>query len=239
MIERLRRRARAEQFNPSVLGVFVNPFFLARRRLWSEMKRMSAFVRGRVLDVGCGTQPYRRLFDVAEYVGLDIDTPHSRALGLADAYYDGQRFPFREAQFDTVLCNQVLEHVFNPEQFVGEIGRVLVPGGRLILTVPFVWDEHEQPWDYARYTSFGLRALLEKRGFRIVEQHKLLADCSVLFQLTNGYLYKVVRSRHRSVNIVVNVLLIAPVSLLGWLAGALLPDNPDLFLDQAVVAEKV
>jgi SAM-dependent methyltransferase len=239
MIEHLHRRIRKEQFNPGFLGVFLNPFFLARRGLWSEMRRLSTFARGRVLDVGCGTQPYRSLFEVPEYVGLDIDTPLSRARGTADAFYDGQRLPFDVARFDTVLCNQVLEHVFNPEQFVAEMGRVLVPGGRLILSVPFVWDEHEQPWDYARYTSFGLRALLEGGGFRILEQRKLLADCSVLFQLANAYLYKVLRSRHPSVNVVVNVLLMAPISLLGWLAGVLLPDNQDLFLDQAVLAEKL
>lgn len=239
MIERLRRVIRKEQFNPGVLGAFVNPFFLARRRLWAEMRRLSTFVQGRVLDVGCGTQPYRELFEVSEYVGLDIDTPLARERGTADAFYGGDRFPFDEARFDTVLCNQVLEHVFNPELFVAEIRRVLANGGRLVLTVPFVWDEHEQPWDYARYTSFGLRALLERNGFRIIEQRKLLADSSVLFQLANAYLHKVLRSRHRIVNLSVNVLLMAPLSLLGWLSGRLLPDNPDLFLDQAVVAEKL
>ena len=58
------------------------------------------------------------------------------------------------------MCNQVLEHVFNPDDFVREIARVLKPGGALLLTVPFVWNEHEQPYDYARYSSFGLRAFL-------------------------------------------------------------------------------
>ena len=167
-----------------------------------------------------------------------LTAPPSRERAVADAYYDGRRFPFDDARFESVLCNQVLEHVFNPEEFIAEIHRVLTPGGRLILTVPFVWDEHEQPHDYARYSSFGLRSLLERNGFQVLVQHKLLADCSMLFQLTNAYLYKVLHSQTRAVNLLVTALLMAPISMLGWVLGKMLPGNPDLFLDQAVVAER-
>src|SRR3546814_6951319 len=55
----------------------------------------------------------------------------------------------------------------------------------LLLTVPFVWDEHEQPYDYARYSTFGLKSLLERNGFNVLTQKKLLADSSILFQLIN------------------------------------------------------
>lgn len=239
MISRLRRIVRTQQFNPGPLGPFVNPFFLARRALWVAMVELGVAARGRLLDVGCGTQPYRALFDVPEYVGLEIDTPTSRARQLADAYYDGGRFPFTDGRFDTVLCNQVLEHVFNPDEFIREICRVLTPEGRLLLTVPFVWDEHEQPFDYARYSSFGLCSLLERNGFRIVQHQKLLADSSVLFQLTNAYLFKVLHPRGRLANLVVTAALMAPVSLLGLVLGKVLPKNRDLFLDQAVVAERI
>lgn len=239
MRARLGRVWRAQQFNPGFIGLFVNPFFLARRGLWNEMIAFGGEARGRLLDVGCGTQPYRSLFDVTEYVGLEIDSPHTRARGTADAYYGGGRFPFPDERFDTVLCNQVLEHVFNPDEFVSEIRRVLAPGGRLLLTVPFVWDEHEQPNDYARYSSFGLRSLLERNGFRVAAHHKLLSDASVIFQLANAYLYKVLYTRRRLVNLVVTAIVMAPLSLLGMVLGRILPKNPDLFLDQGVIAERV
>jgi SAM-dependent methyltransferase len=232
------RHWHTQQFNPGVFGVFVNPFFLARRRLWSEMVALSPLARGRLLDVGCGSKPYRRLFTVSEYIGLEIDSAEARHRAVAEAYYDGRHFPFEAGRFDTVLCNQVLEHVFEPDHFIAEVQRVLVPGGRLILTVPFVWDEHEQPHDYARYSSFGLRALIERNGFQISVQHKLMADSSLLFQLLNAYLYKVLRSRRRVLNLLITALLLAPISLLGWGLGRLLPSNPDLFLDQSVVAER-
>jgi SAM-dependent methyltransferase len=129
--------------------------------------------------------------------------------------------------------------VFNPQEFLGEIHRVLDERGILLLTVPFVWDEHEQPYDYARYSSFGLKALLERNGFRVVHHHKLLADASVLCQLINAYLFKITRTRLTPVNMLVTAAVLGPVSLLGLALGALLPRNEDLFLDQLVIAERL
>lgn len=238
MSNALERAWRMQQFAPGWIGIFVNPFFLARRELHRTMRDLAPSASGRLLDVGCGTQPYRSLFQVRQYVGLDIDSPLARERGIADAYYDGSRFPFDDGAFDVILCNQVLEHVFKPDEFASELRRVLAPGGRLILTVPFVWDEHEQPYDYARYSSFGLKALLERHGFRVLEHRKLLSNCAVLFQLSNAYLYKVLRSRYRLVNLLTTAVLMAPLSMFGVVLGRLLPQNPDLFLDQAVLAEK-
>ena len=238
MIERLRRAYYAEQYHPGVLGLFINPFFLARRSLWGAIASFAGHLHGPLLDVGCGSKPYRSLFAVESYVGLDIDSEVARLRGVADAFYDGNRFPFPDAQYQSVLCNQVLEHVFQPEAFVQEIWRVLQPGGKLLLTIPFVWDEHEQPHDFARYSSFGLRALLERNGLRVLEQRKLLDDFSVLVQLAIAYFFKVSRSRSRLLNLVVCVVFFAPLSLLGLLLGRVLPRNPDLFLDQLVIAEK-
>lgn len=239
MIERLRRAYYRQQYRPGLPGLFINPFFLARRSLWRAIAQFGGQLPGPLLDVGCGSKPYRSLFPVQTYIGLDIDTEVARRRGVAEAFYDGTRFPFGDGEFRSVLCNQVLEHVFTPEAFLGEIRRVLQPGGRLLLTVPFVWDEHEQPHDFARYSSFGLRALLERHGFRVVQQHKLLDDFSVLVQLTIAYLYKVSRSRSRVLNLLVGALLFAPLTVLGLLLAVLLPRNPDLFLDQLVLAEKI
>lgn len=229
---------RKQAFFPGPLGIFVNPFYLARSALHQAMRECANTLHGRLLDVGCGSKPYRSLFKVAEYVGLDIDNPITRQRDMADVFYSGQDFPFEPRSFDAVLCNQVLEHVFNPEEFVAEIERVLKPGGKLLLTVPFVWDEHEQPWDYARYSSFGLKALLEKKGFRIISHRKLRADASVLFQLANAYLFKLTQDWPRPVNLLFTATIMATVTILGLLGARLLPDNPDLYLDHVLLAEK-
>lgn len=238
MIDRLKSIYRRQAFFPDWLGLFVNPFYFARAELGNAMTDLAPSLSGRLLDVGCGTKPYRSLFDVKDYVGLDIDSEPTRKRGIADYLYDGGKFPFADADFDSILCNQVLEHVFNPDEFLGEINRVLKPGGKLLLTVPFVWDEHEQPYDYARYSSFGLRALLEKSGFKILQHKKLTADASILFQLTNAYLYKITQHLPMPIKLLFTGTVMAFFNVLGVLAGKLLPDNPDLFLDHVVLAEK-
>ena len=238
MIRRLKAIYQRQMFFPGWLGIFVNPFYFARSGLRDAMTDFAPMLSGRLLDVGCGSKPYKAIFTVDLYVGLDIDSVISRKRGIADHHYDGHVFPFADASFDSILCNQVLEHVFNPDEFLGEIMRVLKPGGKLLLTVPFVWDEHEQPYDYARYSSFGLRALLEKQGFKIVCHKKIGADASILFQLANTYLFKVTQGWSRSSKLMVTASVMAIVNVMGLLARRMLPDNPDLFLDHIVLAEK-
>jgi SAM-dependent methyltransferase len=229
---------RREMFAPGWLAIFINPFYFARTGLHGAMVDLAPSLSGRLLDVGCGSKPYRSLFEVEAYIGLDVDSESSRRLAVADQLYDGHSFPFDDKIFDSVLCNQVLEHVFNPDQFLCEIARILKPGGKLLLTVPFVWDEHEQPHDYARYSSFGLRALLEKNGFRLIVHKKLGADASTLFQLLNAYLFKVIPPTPLALRMLLTATVMAAVNLLGLLARSLLPSNPDLFLDHVVLAER-
>lgn len=239
MMQGLKALYRHQMFFPGWPGIFVNPFYFSRAGLRDAITGMAPHLSGRLLDVGCGTKPYRSLITVDAYIGLDIDSETSRARGIADCFYGGDSFPFGDGSFDSILCNQVLEHVFTPNEFLREIARVLIPGGKLLLTVPFVWDEHEQPNDCARYTSFGLRALLERNGLKVLQHEKLGADASILFQLANAYLFKVSQGMPRPIKLLMTVTLMATINLLGLLARRLLPCNPDLFLDHAVLAEKV
>lgn len=240
MIASIKNYILLQEFNPGLIGIWLNPFYLARKELRREIGNLAPQIVGKVLDVGCGTKPYRDLFPSAsDYVGLEIDTSTNRATKHADFYYDGlTTFPFDDASYEGVICNQVLEHVFNPDQFLQEIARVLKPGGNLLLTVPFVWDEHEQPWDYARYSSFGLRNLLESNGFFVIEQRKTNADARVLFQLINAYLYKSLLTSNAKLNLMISAIVMAPFTLLGILFGKVLPSNPDLYLDQVVLARR-
>ncbi len=229
----------SQQYNPSLMGLMVNPFYHARRGLYRAIADLAPKLNGRLLDVGCGRKPYRGLFVTSEYIGLEVDTPENRTNKQADFFYSGVDFPFLSQHFDGVICNQVLEHVFTPDLFLTEIGRVLRSDGQLLLTIPFVWDEHEQPWDYARYSSFGLKNLLEKNGFELLEQHKINADIRALFQLVNAYLYKVFWTRQPIINFLICVVLMSPFNILGALLNKVLPGNPDLYLDQIVLARKI
>lgn len=217
----------------------INPAFLPRRALWRAMAEAAPLVRGRLLDVGCGTQPYRSLFtQVEEYLGLELDTPENRRTKQADLFYDGDRFPVADGSFNTVLCNQVLEHIFRPERFLTEITRILRPGGCLIMTVPFLWPEHEQPYDCLRYTSFGLRDQLERTGLIVERQQKLTLGGGALCALAADRLNTRLRPAPLMLRLLVRGLLIGPLSLLGWLLAATAPADAELYLDNFVVCRK-
>lgn len=239
MLNSLKRYYDAQMMRPGLSGLFINPFYFARKGLYDSVRGLAPSIKGRVLDVGCGTQPYRPLLLAAEYIGMELDTPENRARKQADVFYGGQTFPFSSEFFDSLVCSQVLEHVFTPVEFVQELNRVLKSGGYLLLTVPFVWDEHEQPYDYARYSSFGLLALLRGAGFEVVEHVKTMGDIRVLCQLVNAYLYKVTASKSPYLNLLSTLLLMAPINLLGAAGRFVTPSNLDLYLDNVILAKKV
>jgi SAM-dependent methyltransferase len=224
-----------QSFNPGLLGVFINPFYFARKGLHQHIIALASHVKGRVLDVGCGSKPYRTLFQASEYLGMEISDRNKDA----DCYYDGNRFPFQEREFDSVITSEVLEHIFNPNMFLSEINRVLKKGGILLLTVPFVWDEHEQPYDYARYSSFGLRHLLEQNGFVIIEHRKSINDIRVIFQMINTYIYKKTTPDTFKLNPIAMLMLMAPINVIGVILGWILPCNNDLYLDNIILAQKI
>jgi SAM-dependent methyltransferase len=121
----------------------------------------------RVIDVGAGDAPYRELFEEQAYTTLDrAETPHS---GEVDFIGHAEAIPAAAHTFDAVVCTQVLEHVPAPLDALKEFHRVLVPGGVLIATVPFAWEEHEAPYDFYRYTRYGIAELASSAGFTEIE----------------------------------------------------------------------
>lgn len=120
--------------------------------------------RSRVLDVGAGDAPYAELFAHTDYVTLDWDGSVHDGARTATVSASADAIPLPDASFDTVILTQVLEHVRRPAVVLSEIARVLRPGGRLFATVPFVWELHEEPHDYWRFTRYALAALLEDAG---------------------------------------------------------------------------
>lgn len=141
--------------------------YLTYHTLIGDLEQQLATLQGRVIDVGCGVQPYRRFLGpgVTEHVGVD----RLGAFAQPDLEGDALNLPVPDASFDAALSTQVLEHVPEPALALKELARVLRPGGTLVLTCPGTWPHHEQPYDYFRYTRFGLEHLLEQAGFVVVE----------------------------------------------------------------------
>ena len=123
-------------------------------------------VRGDLLDLGCGNQPYRGWYEplVSTVTALDAaPLPGVDVVAMADDV------PLPDASFDVILATEVLEHVNDAEKAMSEIFRLLRPGGHVIATVPYLYPTHEAPHDYRRFTHYGLVAIAERHGLRVVD----------------------------------------------------------------------
>jgi len=230
LFEKIKSYLLREQYRPSFAGLFINPFYFARKAIYKNIKIYAKNITGTTLDIGCGSKPYENLFRTDKYIGMDIEVSgHKHTDSHIDVFYNGTEIPFKNDSFDSIVCFEVLEHVFNPDAFLKEAIRVLKPGGSAIFTVPFIWDEHEQPYDYARYSSFGLKSLFEKNGFKICENRKYLCDLRLFTLLANAYIYKIIR---KLIPNKMSYLLILPLTTINNLLGYVLflfPKNEDLY----------
>jgi SAM-dependent methyltransferase len=235
----MRSWIRRQEFRPTRFwGIFFNPFYISRRLLAEAVSRFAPHVSGRVLDVGCGTKPYRDLFKTSQYVGLEVANPNVHAEASVDHTYDGETFPFLEREFDSVLSFQVLEHVRSPAGFVSEIRRVLKPGGLLLLTVPFVWEEHEIPNDRTRFTSYGLKELLSQSGFEVIRYEKINPGIQGLMQVLIAQICTPFLSRGKWIRNSAKVLIAAPLTLFSILLGFMIRGNDHFFIDSIILAKR-
>ena len=170
----------------------------------ASLRDVAPQARGRLLDVGCGNKPYESFFRpyVTEYLGIEHEATFAATAAGAqgtrpDLTYDGDRLPFADQTFDTVLSVQVLEHTPRPRALVAEMARVLKSGGLLILLAPFQFRLHEEPHDYYRYSSHGLRHLCEEAGLQVVEIRPQGSLWSVIGHKLNSYLAFRVGARRR------------------------------------------
>ena len=196
-----------------------------RDRLDLHRTAVDRFVRGcatrvkageRLLDAGAGESPFREAFAHARYVAVDRAVGDDRwDYGGLSVLGDLLELPFRTGSFDWVLCTETLEHVTEPGRVVDELARVLRPGGRLCVTVPFSLKEHQQPHDYYRFTRYGLAYLCERAGLEVEHLEpqggyfRMLGD-----KLQPAHRYLFGKQRHLLWRIV--SLPLYPVSFLGF-----------------------
>lgn len=117
-----------------------------------------------VVDVGCGEKPYADLFEGVRYVGLNYGMDNASP----DIVGDAQQLPLISNCADIVFSTQVIEHVPRPEKLIHEAFRVLKPRGVMLLTGPFYWPLHEEPYDFYRFTRYGFEHLLVSSGFEVI-----------------------------------------------------------------------
>lgn len=132
----------------------------------------------RILDYGSGGSPYRSIFSNCIYHRADLFGGDN----LDFSYGLDGRLPASAADYDCVLSTQVLEHVEDPDAYLRECYRVLRPDGRLMLTTHGLFEDHGCPYDYWRWTVYGLRRLIEKAGLEVEAVKKLTTGprCAIL-----------------------------------------------------------
>lgn len=182
--------------------------FLVMHYLIDSLRRViKQFGNGDILDIGCGNKPYKQLFlnSAGRYVGCDVV---QSSLNTVDIICEANNVPLQDGTFDTILCTQVLEHVSDPVSVMGEAHRLLKHGGVYIISVPFCWELHEEPYDFFRYSKYGIRALLEKSGFETVLIEANGGKWAALSQLFLNITYSTFTGKLKMFSRVVKVLFI-------------------------------
>jgi len=218
-----------DQFSDTLGTTIFHPQYFAKKYAREAVEEAARQARGNILDIGCGRAPYRHLFTgftgaqssprsgsgykvALRYVTLDHPQVAKRYFKdfkpdiLADV---SQGIPVKDRSFDTVLLLMVVEHLPNPATVLKEVRRILKPGGKVIISTVQTYPIHDEPYDFFRYTKYGLRSLLQEVGFKVTK----IEVRGNLFTTTaanlNTGIYQIIKQLTR------NILLLPVALLLG------------------------
>ncbi len=194
------------------------------------------------MDFWCGEKPYKNLFQATEYIGVDMKVSgHDNSQNQIDIFWDGKHIPVEDNFFDSFLATEVLEHVFNIDEILDEIHRVIKTWWYGIVTIPFMIGEHEEPYDFARYTYFGIQDILKKHNFSIIEHNRLGNTYSTLLQLMRWYVTQLVHSQENKIlQIFLNIILWLPSQILiNTLSFLNFSKNQKIYLNHCILVQKI
>lgn len=199
--------------------------FIGTHLIERSIAGLARELTGKLIDVGCGEQPYKPYFKhIEERVACDFDAGR----GTVDFACPAHAIPVEDGSFGAILCTEVLEHVPDPLAVWREFHRILQPGGRVLLSTPMYWPPHELPYDFYRYPEQGLRYLATTAGFRVLELWPRGGRWAFFGQVGMHVLHHYFR----------------PTFMRRWWNGIYLlidrkRNNPDLTLGWTVLAESV
>ena len=141
-----------------------------RKKILNFIKQNSKKIKNdeSVIDLGAGELRYKRYFSHCNYKSQDLGVGdedwYFNDIDIKSPIYD---VPVEDNSFDYIVCTQVLEHLEYPDKAFLEFYRILKPGGKVLLTAPLGQGEHQVPYDFFRYTQYGLKSLGERSGLKL------------------------------------------------------------------------
>lgn len=159
----------SDRFGSTIL----HPQYFAKKYAWEAVEMAEAKAHGVLLDIGCGRMPYRDLFlkKVDKYIGLDHPETARLYSGKfkPDIYANASKIPLKDKSIDTIIMFMVLEHLHDPEKALKEIKRITKKNGAIVVSTVQLYPIHDAPYDYLRFTKYGLKELFERSGLKIIK----------------------------------------------------------------------
>ncbi len=210
-----------------------------------EAIRMLSDLSGLVLDIGCADRWVESaLSPQCEYIGLDyLATGDGLYRCRPTVFADAACLPFPAESFNAVTLFEVLEHIAKPREAIMEAARVLKPDGMLLLTMPFMYPMHDEPYDFQRFTQHGLVREMKAAGLEI---RSIKGDLSsietagLLMSLSLGGMAKVALDKRSAMILFIPALavLITLNNCACWLMGRAFPNWPALTSNFQLIARK-
>lgn len=214
--------------------------YIARSGILNWIKKFAWYLTWTIVDIWCWSKPYQDLFDYSEYIWVDVEMSwHDHTNESIDIFFDGRILPFENGFADSILCTQVYEHIQYLDDVISESNRILKPGWYMLVTLPMTIWEHEQPYDFRRFTTFGITHELQSHWFEVVEIIKSWNSILTIAQLLNTYIDSILISSPKTLKRFIYLFTILPNTILALLLSKILPKKNALYLDNIVLAKKL
>ncbi|GIT84845.1 class I SAM-dependent methyltransferase [Acinetobacter towneri] len=196
---------------------------------------------GSFLDIGAGDRWLEKeLPRSVQYTALDhphtgIEIYKSKPNIIADAV----NLPLADDSFDNIACLEVIEHVPDPEKVFSEIYRVLKSGGTAWISIPFLYPIHDAPFDFQRYSRYGLQNIAKNTGFQYIEvkpRLHALKTAGLLFCIAIAGC--ITKNKLTLFLMPIAILSIFIINILTWLISCILPNWENMTQGYEVVLKK-
>jgi ubiquinone/menaquinone biosynthesis C-methylase UbiE len=141
-----------------------------------------------------------------------------------------------------LFSSEVFEHVFNLPDILKELNRILKVNGVMLLTCPFSFCEHEIPNDFARYSSFGIKYLLNQSGFEIIRLTKTGNSIETISQLLLVYIHQHISPWFRKIPVLrsgFKLIMYTSLNVIALALSPILPAGKDLYMNNVVLCKKI